>query len=854
MKTLLRHLPKVLPWTQKKIAHLFTMLSFIAISLLFSAEGIRAHTFARSDYYTFQGSISDVQEKPQGIVRGTVQHALTQRNIPAVRIVLENFTTSTVITIQSNDKGEFTITDIPAGKYVLVCTAPGFDRYSTPIEITSADGLKINVKMIPIEIELSDLLNIIVVTATKSEKKPDDIPSMVDVVTSQQIEQRGYRHLSDVLNDILNNHQDRGNWGIGEPVNQNVGFGLRFDTGQNILLLFNGQRMNAFLPGNRFGGEEYIMDNIERIEIVRGPGSALYGANAFTLVVNVITKHQVGSEDKGYLRVRPMTLLSPSSNAMGYGGNVSFASAIDKSTFFTGTIQGITDPGQNIEVKNALFGNAILQDRIGHAMTGNVVLRHEGLQIFAQFTNQSRSTMTGFNSISPTDGKGISEHLSLSMYSYLVGANYQWQVGENTTLKFSAGWHQDNWTEVALIPIFKTNSEGSRLIYDGQGFSIPDTISVRRGGKTVRTSFPIDGQGGDSRTLEGEVQFTWNFTPTNSFIAGVNAIEDKVISAVRPTEIQLSPSLQFIEFTRLTDDANNWLFDTRASRLTLGFYAQADYDITPELTVNAGARVDVYSGTGILSEQRYAEFNPRGGIVYKHQEAGVFKVAYGRAMRVPNGFEALSSVTILGNPSLRPERIEMAQFAWIKNWNANIRTEFGGFVASVSNRLITDAAIDEKLKAQGYIGQFINVPSTVRQRTSGVDGKMIVRVGTLDAVLNATQYIATDDGYGRAMPYIPMTMLNANLNMPLEWLNINLGANYRSTFSRPADDTRIAAPAYLLATLTLTGKPFSFPLEIQAGVRNLLNSIVYAPSSSRDFVEHFRGRQREFWFSLSYQF
>lgn len=789
-----------------------------------------------------------------GEVRGIIKHALTQREISGASIVLENFTTSTVVAVQSNDKGEFVLRSIPAGKYVLVCTARGYDRYSTTLELPNAQDLNLTVMMIPSEIELADLLNIMIVTATKSEKKPDDIPSMVDVVTAQQIQQRGYRHLSDVLNDILHNHQDRGNWGIGEPLNQNVGFGFRFDTGQNILLLFNGQRLNAFLPGNRFGGEEYLMDNIERIEIVRGPGSALYGANAFTLVVNMITKQKLETEENGYLRVRPLATVAPSSSGIGYGGNVSFASALGGSTFLTGSVQGTTDPGQNITMKNALFGDAILQDRIHYAVTGNVLLQYEGLRLFAQATNQSRSTMTGFNSISPTDGKGISEHLSLSMYSYSVGADYQWQVGEQTAIKFSAGWHQDNWTEVALIPLFKTNREGSRLLYDNNGFPILDTVSVRRGGQTVRTSFPIDGQGGDSRTLEGEIQFTWNFTPTNTFIAGVNVIEDRVISAVRPTEIQLAPALQFIEFTRLTDDANNWLFDTRASRLTLGFYAQADYDITPELSVNAGARVDVYSGTGILGEQRYAEFNPRGGIVYKHPEAGIFKLAYGRAMRVPNGFEALSSVTILGNPSLRPERIEMVQFAWVKNWSANARTEFGGFIASVSNRLLTDAAISEELKAQGFIGQFINVPGTVRQRTSGIDGKFIVRMGAIEFLLNGTQYIGTDNGNGQEMPYIPMTMVNANVNIPFEWLNVNVGANYRSTFSRPADDTRIAVPAYVLTTLTLTGKPFPIPLEFQAGARNLLNNIVLAPSSSRDFVEHFRGRQQEFWLSLSYRF
>ncbi len=131
-----------------------------------------------------------------------------------------------------------------------------------------------------LNMSLEDILNVKVTTATKTARNLNDVPAVVEIITQQQIKQRGYRHLADVLNDVANNHEDRGNWGIGEPLYQNTGFGFRFDTGQNILLLFNGQRLNAFFPGNRFGGEEYLLGSVERIEIVRGPGSALYGANA----------------------------------------------------------------------------------------------------------------------------------------------------------------------------------------------------------------------------------------------------------------------------------------------------------------------------------------------------------------------------------------------------------------------------------------------------------------------------------------------------------------------------------------------------------------------------------------------
>lgn len=296
------------------------------------------------------------------------------------------------------------------------------------------------------------------------------------------------------------------------------------------------------------------------------------------------------------------------------------------------------------------------------------------------------------------------------------------------------------------------------------------------------------------------------------------------------------------------------MFDTRASRITLGVYAQADYDITPELSINAGARVDIYSGSGILADQRFVEFNPRGGIVYKNAELGIFKVSYGRAMRVPNGFEALSSVTILGNPERRPERIQTAQATWIRTWSDNIRTEFGGFFSSISNRLITDAKISDELKAQGFIGQFVNVANNIVQQSSGLDGKILAKFASVDASLNVTQMLMTNNGAGRVLPYIPMTMVNANVNFPVEWLNINLGANYRGEFTKPADDPRPSVPAYLLLNAVLSGKPFDAPFEFRLGIRNALNAALFSPSSNLDFVEHFRNRQVEGWLEISYRF
>ncbi len=303
------------------------------------------------------------------------------------------------------------------------------------------------------EMSLEDILNIEVVTATKTARKIDEVPAVIEIVTGRQIKQRGYRHLADVLNDVADNHEDRGNWGIGEPLYQNTGFGFRFDTGQNILLLFNGQRLNAFMPGNRFGGEEYLLENIERIEIIRGPGSTLYGANAFTAVVNIISTSTSEEGEKPHLKLGAAGMFS----ASGKAAHVSWKAPITGKGLFSGAFRLAGEDGHEILVGNSLYGDAQLKDGIKYAADSDMLFTYNNFRAYAKISNQKRNTFTGFNGVSPADN----DDASLFAYGYAVGADYTHRLSGQVEIKGSAGWHQDNWTESALIPIFKVNAAGT---------------------------------------------------------------------------------------------------------------------------------------------------------------------------------------------------------------------------------------------------------------------------------------------------------------------------------------------------------------------------------------------------------
>jgi outer membrane receptor for ferrienterochelin and colicins len=693
------------------------------------------------------------------------------------------------------------------------------------------------------ELPLEQLMNLQVTTATKTAGKSDAVPAIIEIITSEQIKVRGYQHLAHILNDIANNHEDRANWGIGEPTHQNVGFGFRFDTGQNMLILYNGQRLNAFLPGNRFGGEEYLLNNVDRVEIIRGPGSALYGTGAFTCVVNIITKKLNGiSPDEiivsgNYVPTSKGFLINNAAT-LGAGNQGTLSTAF----------RYFREEGQNLSVKNTLFGNSHLKDGVNHAIDGELFFNSGSLNIFSKISNQSRNTFTGFNGVNPTN----MDELKLHMYAYSLGVDKTFNVGAKSDIKISAGWHQDNWAEVALIPQFKISSDGSHLLLDDSGSPILDTVSLYRNGEQINTSFFIDGQGADTRSLDAEIQFTSNYYGSNNIVFGTYIAEDKILRAERPTELNLSPSM-FVPFRNISDAPNNWLFDLNASRRTLAVFAQADYNLNEKINIAAGLRLDTYSGTGVLEAQKYNELNPRASIVYQVTDEGVLKLLYGTATRIPNGFETLSSVSIFGDPNNRPERIRTYQLQWINNWSSNLRTELGAFRSTISNRLETNASISDDMKAKGYIGQFINTDAPHRQMNHGVDGKIISRIKTSTLSLNFTQYFGSDDGHGNGIAYIPNTMVNLDYTLSVNNININTGLNYRGGFTNSLQDTREPVKNYVVGRLNVLYQFDTSPVGYQVTVRNMFNSRFFYPASSVDFPEHFPARGIELSLGITYK-
>lgn len=139
---------------------------------------------------------------------------------------------------------------------------------------------------------IEELLNVPLSVASTMAATPRESPAVVTLVTGEEIRNSGARDLIDVLRLIPG-------FEFGSDVEGVVGLGFRGNWGHEgkILLLVDDHEINETMFSNIAFGNHFSMDQIDHIEIIRGPGSALYGGFAELAVIKIITK--VGSELEG---------------------------------------------------------------------------------------------------------------------------------------------------------------------------------------------------------------------------------------------------------------------------------------------------------------------------------------------------------------------------------------------------------------------------------------------------------------------------------------------------------------------------------------------------------------------------
>lgn len=216
------------------------------------------------------------------IIYGTVISAYSGKPISGVKIELKDTNISTF----SNSEGEYRLT-VPES-ITTIKFSPFRDM--DVFEIKQVNQERIDIYLLEVNLlnlSLEELMKIKVVTATKQEEKISTVPASVVVITKEQIKERGYGSLVDIFNDLPGIDFSLA---YGDTYYKAYWRGFRTGMSDSWLLIVDGRVMNHLWYNFNDVIVTIPLSNVEQVEVVYGPASVVYGPNAMTGVVQILTK------------------------------------------------------------------------------------------------------------------------------------------------------------------------------------------------------------------------------------------------------------------------------------------------------------------------------------------------------------------------------------------------------------------------------------------------------------------------------------------------------------------------------------------------------------------------------------
>ena len=215
------------------------------------------------------------------IIMGHVIADVTEENIPYASIYIEETGDGTT----SNEEGQFEFRNLAAGKYNLRVSAIGYKTVTKEVVVSKEFASVVHFKMTVEDVQMDEL----VVSANRNAVSRRDAPVVVSVASMELFDAVNSLDLAKSLNYITGLRVENNCQNCGFPQVRINGL-----EGPYSQVLINSRPIVSALSGV-YGLEQIPANMIERVEVVRGGGSALFGANAVGGTVNIITKDPISN-------------------------------------------------------------------------------------------------------------------------------------------------------------------------------------------------------------------------------------------------------------------------------------------------------------------------------------------------------------------------------------------------------------------------------------------------------------------------------------------------------------------------------------------------------------------------------
>lgn len=674
--------------------------------------------------------------------------------------------------------------------------------YLIPFIITSQDDSTQKVNSL-LDFSMEELMNVKVVSASASisGQKLSEAPSTMYIITAQQIEERGYEELGDALRDIpgidfihLNGYSPtliyfRGMFGA-----ENL----------RALLMIDGIPENNIAGTNDMAGPAYSLHHVERIEIIWGPASALYGANAFGGLINIITKK---AENINGLTVQ-----------RGQGNlNTSF----EKAAF------GLKKGGVDISFSGSLF-------------------RTDGPQFTNRSPNYSASYVDNAYSFSTAIGyTGTKCRPQLGYRSFVTPMGYGQILNTPTQfLGLPSTGYENKGTVGAVAENFRGEKPSRYEPYSRTGFIqntyTPNTkwslftfAEFRETGISDKSYFYITVDGKNlyrlpfarySNRWGGKIAATYTINEIQKISGGAEFYQDNLEDGSRKVNIDTNKYTVNGQFKVMG------LYSTFVPRKYIiwnNFGSFLQYELHTEWLrethFTIGTRFDISSVYG-------NPLSPRIAIVNNPNEKLTIKLLYGAAYRAPTITEVeefrsnLGTRYSLANSDLKPEKVKTYEFNIIYNPVKELLFQLNAF-----RNELTDIIVLTELQTGGYTQNQNLGKAYVNGLEAKVDASFSKKVNGFvnftyqQGEQTARRFSKADTTFG--IPNIAAVKGNAGVTAKVaELFNLSLIGNWVGTRSVLGYNPHGPVSGYFITNCVITThRFFNNHIYISFTIKNLFN-------------------------------
>lgn len=703
----------------------------------------------------------------------------------------------------------------------------------TLLEGTNVTWYSIDSRTIAIQ-PLSFQAEPVVVTASGFSQSTRDAPASITVLSTNDLRERRYHSLAHALVDVEGVDIDGS---AGKTGGLNIS--MRGMPSDYTLVLINGRRQNA--PGNVTpnGFNETStsfmppMDSIERIEVVRGPMSTLYGSDAMGGVVNIITRR--------------------------------IARTWSGSTTLDGTLQGNSSFG-NTANGTVYLNGPIVAERVSMAISGSAFNRRASN---LSYLDQHGEPIP-ISGIGGSPGEATIRTVGVKVmavphvnHDVAFESDGAWQRYDNATSGLGT---VDTANQIGgYLPEQRYNRLQAVLAHTWRlPFGVVESDLSRNTTETIGRTIPFiatrPDEAGTPRTLEG------TNTTVNTKLLAVRGAHTLTVGGQ-------------IWQARMLDGVAEAPFEFTQNAL----FAEDEWRFTKQVALTVGLRYDHHSTFG-------GKPSPRTYVVWNPAQQWTIKGGISRGFKTPrleqiadgiNGFGGQGRIPLVGSPKLKPETSTSTEFGVHYASNA-----FGASVTVFNNDFQDKIATGEGLPNCSFaaspdrpgcadygfwpnvdlFGQSINVDEAV---TRGAESTLRVSFGpkvTLNVNYTYTDSeVTSGEGVGRPLINTPKHMANANLRLQAtEKLSTWLRAEARSSRDRGTSAAAIALGPYQAYEIYHLGAAYdvSRNVTINAMIYNLANRdfLRYLPYTATNgtvsYQSAYSNRQepRRFWLSANVKF